>query len=137
MARMHVNFETNLPDSNEKPTMQVENVTFKTPDGFFVTVGCEGESDFGVKEGLYSARFKGLEYQYEKEGGDTELEYGEEPTDDQLRALSLGYICGIAFYWEKGFNVPEFPTCQKLRVEIEHGGFDMKFAIDRIVPELI
>ena len=124
MARMYFHFATNLPDStDDKPTMQVESITFRSPDGIIFIVDCEGDSEFGVKDGVYCCRFKGLEYFASREDGDEVLnDWGYVPDDELLSSLCKSTVVGVNFYWEEGSSLPgngEKPTCRDLKVEIE------------------
>ncbi len=139
MARMYFGFKTNAPDSIEKvPTVQVEHITFKLKDGSTANIGCDGWSDFGVTDGVYSARFKGLEYEVEDKNGKTILEYGEEPTDDQLKAIEEAKPVSILFYWEDGFNVPKDfkPKCQDIEITVEHNTENHEYNMEFSAKEL-
>ena len=119
--RMYFNFRTNLPDTvDDKPTVQVENFTFKTSVGL-ISVGCIGDSDFGVTQGIYDARFKGLEFYIEDEDNNTILDWDEKPTDEQLEALMKGELIKVSFTWDDYFNIPEgiLPTAEDIDLEIE------------------
>ncbi len=143
MGKMYFDFITNLPNSNKKPTVQVENISFRTPGGVEIMVGCNGWSDFGVEEGLYSARFKGLEYYAEKDGDSTPIcDWEDQPTVELLKMLEKSTIVGIHFFWDEEFNIPEglLPTCKDLDVEIEQyidaeNVFQIEFHADDVTPD--
>ena len=147
--RMYVDFDTNLPDTDPEKgmTMQVENVTFTTPDGYEVSVGCSGWSDFGVDDGHYGARYKGLEFQVEDpDGNEIHTWEDDAPSDEILRKLENARITGILFYWEEGEdNVPEGlnPSCENLEVTLlgvfsngEEFEYD-KYRVDKVNPDYL
>ncbi len=126
MDRMYFSFVTNLPDSvDDKLTVKVEHICFKTPDGIFVSISCFGEAEYGVKDGVYCCRFKGLEYHAQKEGSDEVLlKKGEKPDDALLRMLSEGFIAQVCFDYthdEELYNLPAegLPSCKDISCEIE------------------
>ncbi len=139
MARMYVNFKINAPDTAAgKPTLQMEHINFRAKDGSLITVGCDGDADFGVENGEYDARYKGLEYKIEDREGKELLEYGDEPSDDQLKALMEAEPESILFYWEEGFNVPDdfIPKPKDIGISISHSTKECDYAIEHFASTL-
>ena len=99
MARMYFSFKTNFMDSSDDIlSPQLETIEFITSDRKIIRVGCEGEAEWGIEHGLFSGRFKGLEYEIEDQDGNTILEYGDELTDEQLTILKKATPVKVVFW---------------------------------------
>ena len=131
MARMYFSFKTNFMDSSDDIlSPQLETIEFITPDRKIIRVGCEGEAEWGIEHGLFSGRFKGLEYEIEDQDGNTILEYGDELTDEQLTILKKATPVKVVF-WTDDVRYDGFtPGCKNLKVRIEHNTKKQEYVLD-------
>ena len=131
MARMYFSFKTNFMDSSDDIlSPQLETIEFTTSDRKIIRVGCEGEAEWGIEHGLFSGRFKGLEYEIEDQDGKTILEYGDELTDEHLTILKKATPVKVVF-WTDDVRYDGFtPVCKYLKVSIEHNTNKQKYMLD-------
>ena len=63
MARMYFNFKTNLPNSiNDRVTPTVDYICIYDEKGNpAYCLSCSWESNYGITDGVYDARFKGVD----------------------------------------------------------------------------
>ncbi len=118
MGRMSFGFHTNLKDTDEKElTPEVLNIVFMTDTGLTFYVGCSNESSWGVTDGVYSARFKGLELMVDNIYGETIHEWEETPDDALIEKLFAAHP--ICIEW--GEETVEEPEVKDLDICIEWG----------------
>ena len=125
--RLYYNFETNVPDSvSDKPTPYPERITFRHDDGTLFHIECDGDHDWGIKDGVCDGRWKGLDFGIEDADGNIIVEYGDEIEDDMFDELMTKLkdttVESISIYYEDGFNIPDDmePTCANLEVYVEY-----------------
>ncbi len=153
--RLYFNFETNIPDTvKELSTVQVEAITFRHKDGETIDVRLWGEADYLVENGKYDARWKGLEFNLDrellgrddiKEDDDDDLyitddeeDMPEDVYDDILKLLKESVPYGIEYYYEEPeyWNVPDEDfepiTCENLKITLECGDESYMWECDRL-----
>lgn len=119
-----------MDSSDDILSPQLETIEFTTSDRKIIRVGCEGEAECGIKDGLFSGKFKGLEYEIEDQDGNTILEYGENPTDEQLTFLKKATPVKVVF-WTDDVRYDGFtPVCKYLKVSIEHNTEKQEYILD-------
>lgn len=144
MARMYFGFRTDLKDTEEdKSSPQVENISFLAKNGSVIRIGCDGESDWKIENKVFSARFKGLEYCIEDKDGNTVLDYGEEPTDEQLELLEEAVPVKVLIYIpsdNKDYPEDFIPKCKNMDISIEHNtekkSYLYNFHVDNMETEV-
>lgn len=128
---MYFSFKTNFMDSSDDIlSPQLETIEFTTSDRKIIRVGCEGEAEWKIKDGSFSGKFKGLEYEIEDQDGNTILEYGENPTDEQLTFLEKATPVKVVF-WTDDVRYDGFtPVCKYLKISIEHNTKKQKYMLN-------
>lgn len=117
MGKMWFDFETNLPNYDKDiPTVQVDYLAFRDKDKK-ISVSCNWESEFGVTNGVYSARFKGLETSIETLDGIPIKEWSEMTIDD-FKALKNMELYEIGIYVPFGAYDGDIEA-KNISVEIE------------------
>ena len=160
--RLYFGFKTNIPDTvKELSTVQVEAITFKHKNGEEITIRLYGEADYGVEDGEYDARWKGLEFELDEEtelikssdiigleeGCDIyipdddeyeDIEVPESVYDDIIKALKDSVPCGIEYYYEEPeyWNVPDdedfTPTCEDMDISLCYGDEEYEWKCDKL-----
>ena len=143
--KMYFNFATNIPNTvNDLSTVQVEAITFKHKGGETIDIRLWGEADYGVENGRYDARWKGLEFQSDliNENNISDEDIPEAVYIKLFEYLEESSPCSIAYYWDdaspddlKYWNVPceDFtPTCENLSITIEFGDSEKTWICNKL-----
>ena len=130
--RLYFNFNTNIPDTvKELSTVQVEAIIFRHKDGETIRVALWGEANYSVEDGVYDARWEGLEFlsdlinENDISITDDEEDVPKAVYDKLFKYLEKSVPEEIEYYFEdpKYWNVPdeEFePTCENLTITLEY-----------------
>ena len=125
MAKMYFGFKTNLTEAKEgfcHP--QVDYIAFDNMEKkLHISVGCNGDSDFGVKNhpagNAYCARFKGLEVVIEDYEGNIIHEY-EDMSEEDFNLLKDAVPYEIGMYFPDGSEeIEDSVICRHLEVDIQ------------------
>ena len=142
--RLYFNFDTNIPDTvKELSTVQVEAITFKHKSGETINVRLYGEADYNVKNGIYDASWKGLEFLSDLiNDNDISITDDEEDVPKAVYDKLFEYLKEsvpeeIEYYFEesKSWNVPaeDFePTCENLKITLEYDDESYTWECDRL-----
>jgi hypothetical protein len=142
--RLYFNFNTNIPDTvKELSTVQVEAITFRHKGGETIDIRLWGEADYGVEDGVYDARWKGLEFQSDliNENDisitDDDEDIPEAVYDKLFEYLKESVPEEIEYYFEepKYWNVPDEdfePTCENLEITLEYGDESYTWKSDKL-----
>lgn len=142
--RLYFNFKTNIPDTvKELSTVQVKAIAFKHKSGETINVKLWGEADYGVKDGVYNARWKGLEFQSDliNENNisitDNDEDIPKAVYDNIFKYLKESVPEEIEYYFEEPEyqNIPneDFkPTCKNLKITLEYGDESYTWKSDKL-----
>ncbi len=153
--RLYFGFTTNIPDTvKDLSTVQVESISFKHKSGDEITVRLWGEADYLVENSEYDARWKGLEFNFDrellgrndiKEDDDDDLyitdddeDIPEEVYNDIITLLKESTPCDIEYYYEepKYWNIPDnedfTPTCENMEIALEYGDERYEWKCDKL-----
>ncbi|ADL36093.1 hypothetical protein bpr_II155 (plasmid) [Butyrivibrio proteoclasticus B316] len=125
--RAYFRFKTNIPDTiKEKTTVQVDSITLKSESGKLIEVRLCGESEYGVENGRYDARWKGLEFGIGDNDPVSDDEISEDTYEKLVQELKGSKLYSIEYYWEddRYWNIPKedfHPSCQDIELEIRNG----------------
>lgn len=142
--RLYFNFKTNIPDTvKELSTVQVETISFRHKSGEEITVRLWGDADYCVKDGVYDARWKGLEFQSDliNENDisitDDDEDIPEAVYDKLFEYLKESVPEEIEYYYEEPeyWNIPDEdfePTCENLEITLEYGDESYNWKCDKL-----
>ncbi len=120
MSRLYLTFNTNIPDNNELATVMIDDIVLETPTGETFTIIYE-EGDYGVKDGLYDARYKNLRYEMTDGEGNPIITPYDNLTPETAKLLAEAKPVELAVWYQEdgSFNLPNSPIeCTDVSVAI-------------------
>lgn len=132
MAIANFSFMTNMEDSrDDRPTPTIGTIIFQKGDSY-IGLGCCGWEDYGISNGCYSSRWKGLEYALYDAEYRVAADWNEPENGDEFYALMEG-AKPVAFYpceddlSDSGYPNDFVPTCTFFDFFLEIGENHLSF----------